>query len=513
MTDFQVVSLDIAQLREMMRTDCATYLAFYLEDEITLEIPELHEEIWDEMVAMVRAVNLPTFTGHLQKLFCVPRGHAKSTITKLAVILFLRYSYMSFALYVSSTSGIAVNAVKDIVSWLTSDKERQVYGPVHVHQANESKQIWTLTISTPDFGEKYIILKALGSDQQVRGLLIDNKRPEIIVMDDCEDNDTAATPATQQKLDVWVLGNLLKASARRSIRIMLGNMIKSTTLLARLSKNPDWKPTVYGAIVRDKVTKELKPLWPGLYTVDGLMKEWADYRALGTGHVWVYEMMNMTADSVFKTTMDSAERTPRPNPDQIESGIITLDPAFGEKAYHDESAITVHVRIKGSGIPWIVETRHGRWKEEEILDNLISLSYYWNLSTWGIESASAQKLLIPLFRAFLKDRLIPPQLFTMIPLPNGGTAKSSRIIALCNAVGEGSYGIVDEEEELVQLLGTYDPSSKSPDDRCDSAAYGPIAWAQAGAMIQDAGTIKEMFALLQNGQIEGNVHQSDLVPY
>lgn len=513
MVDSVDVQIDIAELKEMMRYDCVTFLNFYLEDEITLEIPEVHEEIWDEMVKLVRTVNLPTFTGHLQKLFCVPRGHAKSTITKLAVILFLRYSYMKFALYVSLTSGIAINAVKDIVQWLTSDKERLVYGPVQVHQANESKQIWTLTISTPDFGQKYVILKALGADQQVRGLLIDNQRPEIVVLDDCEDNDTAATPASQQKLDTWVTGNLLKATARRSVRIMLGNMIKSTTLLARLSKNPEWNPTVYGAIVRDKATGKLKPLWEGLYTLEGLLKEYRDYRALGVGHVWVYEMMNMTADSIFKTSMDDAVRGPRPMPDEVTQGIITLDPAFGEKAWHDESALTVHVKIEGRVIPYIVESRHGRWKEEEILDNLIQMSYYWNLSTWGIESVAAQKLLIPLFKALLKIRQIPDDVFTMIPLPSGGVAKSTRILSLCNAIGGGSYGIVDEEQELVDLLGTYDPESKMVDDRCDSAAYGPIAWAQAGNMIRDSGSIKQLFELMQSGVSTKNISQDELVRF
>lgn len=515
--EIQIVELSIGQLKEAMRTDCVTFLAFHLGDELTLEVPDLHIEIWDELVAMVRKVNLDTWVGHIQKLFCVPRGHAKSTLTKLAVILFLRYSRIRFALYASLTSNVAKAAAKDIVKWLTSDSSTHVWGEnpkQMVEKANDTEQLWILNINTYEHGVKRVIIKALGADQQVRGTLIDNQRPELIVIDDCEDNDTAATDQSQTKLDTWLMGNLLKASARRSIRIMLGNMINNRTILYRLSKDPKWNPTVYGAIIRDKATGILKPLWPGLYTLAQLLEEYKEYRKIGAGHVWVYEMMNMTMESVFKTELSNAIRIPRPLPEQVTSGIITLDPAFGQKAWHDNAALVVHAKVEGSIIPHMVESRKGKWTEDQILDQLLELSFYWNLSTWGIESAAAQKLLIPLFKAMLKDRLLDPSLFTMIGLPNGGTAKNSRILAAARAVGAQSYGIVEEEEELFLAYSTFDPTiDNKNDDLPDAGAYGPIAWAQAGNQIDDAGRIKDLMALMQSNVDAQSVHQSNFVPY
>lgn len=505
MDEPQTVEVDIETLKAAIRDDCVTILGFYLEDELTLEVPELHEEIWDEFVEITKIVSNPeTWLSHIQKLFCVPRGHSKSTLVKLAIILFFRYSPISFALYASLTSAIAKAACKDVVAWLTSEKDQAVYGMTKTIKSNEQEQLWILEIGIP-FSDrrKVVILKALGADQQVRGTLVNNRRPELVIMDDIEDNNTSQDEKSQQKHDVWLMGNLLKATARKSVRIIIGNMINKRTMLYRFSKDPAWNPTVYGAIVRDKKTKELIPLWPGLYTLEALLAEYRDYREKGVGSVWVYEMMNMTQDTVFQTGMYSAIRIPRPLPDEVTNGIIILDPAYGKNAWNDDSGLTVHVKIEGSSIPHIVDSRKGKWKEDELIDQMIELSNYWNLATWGIESNSAQTLLIPLFKAMLEVRKMPRELFTMIPLSGGGQNKGSRIMAFVNTVSMGNYGIVLEEEALVEELEKYNPDTTKHEDLPDSAAYGPIAWSMAGEIIEHDGKLHEKMELMQSDNLAG----------
>jgi hypothetical protein len=509
------VRVDIAELRTALRNDVVSVLAFYLKDELDLEVPQLHEEIWDELLEILDQVNSPDFiVGHLHKLFCVPRGHAKSTITKLAVILFLRFSRFSFALYASLTAGIAKNACKDILAWLTSDDDQTVWGPSRVLKSNDSEQLWIMEIGTPTNPRKYILLKALGADQQVRGTLIGNKRPEIVIIDDCEDYNTSADDKTQAKHDQWFFGALLKASAKRSVRIMLGNMVNKRTALYRLSKDPKWNPTVYGAIIRDRLTGQLRPLWPGMHSLESLLADYADYRSKGIGHVWVYEMMNLTADSVFKTQMHNSYRPSRPVPDQVTQGIIILDPAFGENAYNDYSAFTVHVKIPELTQPIIVDHRVVRCGEDKLLDIFLELSYYWNLSAWGIETQAAQRLLIPLFKAKLEAMQIPSHLFEFIGLQSGGKAKASRILAFVNSVATGSYAIALEEEEVFQSLALYDPTQeKAKDDLPDSAAYGAIVWADAGTIIESSGLLHQRMALMQGDSTGDYVNELQHVPF
>lgn len=514
-----MVSLDRSELLAAIERDCVTFLSFYLGDQLTLDVPEFHIEIWDEFLDLLQKARNPRFiVGQLKKLFCVPRGHAKSTLSKLAVILFMRYSPFSFTVYASNTRPIAIAAIKDIKSWLESPQEVALYGAPLVEKANESDALWIMHIFVPGFSQrKRIILKALGADSQVRGTLVDSRRPELVVVDDCEDLSTASSETTQARLDEWLLGSLLKAVAKKSIVIMLGNMIRKTTLIARLSVNKGWNPTVFGAIVRDRATKQLKPLWDGLYTLESLIEEYMEYRRLGRGHVWIHEMMNLTAEEVFGTDMQKAILIPRPNPDQIASGCIVLDPAFGQNNWNDESALTVHVQLRdkdayGYGMPHVVESRVRRMTEEEILTELIELSLYWGISTWCIEAVAAQRLFIPFFRLAMRIRELNPDQIAIVPITGGKESKPSRIKAFRNSVAAGAYGIADGMDTMFQKLLEYDPTSTEHDDELDSGALGMVAWDLYGKMIEANGITNVAMALMAQPTEGAGLSQLEVSP-
>jgi hypothetical protein len=495
---FVRVEFDRAELKQAIARDCITALTFYLGEELTLEVPAFHEEIWGELVRYLDRVSEPEFlVGHLQKLFAVPREHSKSTLAKVAVIIFMRYSPLSFTLYISRTSGIALNAIKDVVAFMKSENEVELYGQPTVIKANETDSLYIVSIWRADGTRKTVILKAVGAQHQVRGLLIENKRPDFVVFDDVEDYETADGGVQQKKLDEWVMGTVMKATARRSFRLMLGNMVRNTTLLARLSKDADWNPTVFGALVRDKVTGALQALWEGRWTVESLMEDYRKYRKLGLGHIWETEMMNLSKDVLFTADLSAMPMLEYVSPDDVEAGFLCLDPAFGQNAWNDESAITVHVRVKDYPIPVIVAHRVGRFTENQILDNMVELSYYWNLTSWAVESQAAQRLLIPLFRLLLLDRKVNPDVFLMLPVFTGQNTKSSRIIAFRTSCGAGSYAMTEDQVDIRLKLEDYSPDTKDHDDLCDSAAFGPIVWSAFGESIQSQGRADIAGALLQ----------------
>lgn len=495
----KIVKVNREELKRAIRKDCVTIFAFYLQDQLTLEVPEFHQEIWEELLVLLEKVSQPEFiVGHLQKLFAVPREHSKTTLIKIAVILFMRYSPLRFTLYTSKTNTMAVNAIKDIVAWFKSPQEVDLYGPAIQIKANESESIWIYDICLDDGSYKRIILKALGAQQQVRGMLIDSQRPELIIMDDIEDYDTADAGPQQKKLDEWVVGSLLKASARRSIRILLGNMVRSTTLLARLAQDAEWNPTVFGALVRHKVTEELLPLWPGRWTVSTLLEDYRSHRKKGLGYIWETEMMNLSGDKLLMQSLENAIMIPAVSPEEVTAGFICLDPAFGKESWHDSSAITVHVHKRGYTLPILVDHRKGKWAEDELFRELIELSHYWNLTTWVIESVAAQRLFIPYFRLLMFSQQINPDVFTLIPIQAGKETKASRILAFRQSVASGSYAMAESQIDVKLSLEEYSPTAKSPDDLNDSAAYGPIVWSLHGMTIESNGAHSIAGQLMQD---------------
>lgn len=506
-TESVQVNINRAELRQAIRHDCVTFFAFYLGEELTMEVPEFHQEIWEELLQLVEQVKQAGLIARLQKLFAVPREHAKSTIAKLATILFLRYSPLRFCLYTSKTVGHAKNAIRDILIWLDSPQERQLYGQMITVKSSETEALWIVKIAVPVPNStqpeyKTIIFKALGADTQVRGLLILNIRPDFIVVDDIEDNDNT-TQDLQPKLDEWFFGPFLKAFARRAFVLYIGNMIRKTTILARLAREPEWNPTVFGALVKNKMTGEIQPLWKGRHTADSLLREYRMYRKNGVGHIWEAEMMNLTQDDIFSDKMENVVVIPMPNPERLTAGFLALDPAFGEDSWHDDAAITVHVRLSDMTIPILIDSWVGKGNEEFLFDKMLELSYKWGISTWCIESVAAQKLLISVFRLLMMNRLMNTEAILMLPVSTGGKSKGSRIIAQRNAFNDGSYGITDSQEALIDKFRVYDPSVKKPDDHVDSAAYGVIGWQFHGEEISARG-ITEVGLLIFNRESDGS---------
>lgn len=495
------VSIDRAEYIKLIRHDCITFFVYYIGEDLTLEIPQMHIDVWNELLVLLDQISDPMMiTGHLQKLFAIPRDHSKSTIAKLAVILFMRYSPLKFTMYVSKTATVATAAIRDVVTWL--QKDEQLYGAPRIFKKNETEGIWIMDIMVPlinglDFRPKRIVLKAVGQGHQVRGTLIENIRPDFLVMDDIEDLDTADSGDQQSKLDDWTLGSLIQCTAKRSFRLFLGNMIRSTTLLARLSKDPEWNPTVFGALVRDKVSGSLEALWPGRWTVEQLLNEYRTYRRLGKGHVWEAEKMNLSGDKLLTARLDNAIIAIDPSPEDVTCGFLCIDPAFGLKPWNDNTAITVHVRTVSLGIPVVCDSRVGKWTEEQLLDNLIELSYQWNICTWVIETQAAQRLFIPLFGLLLKVREIPPEVFTILPIAAGSEKKANRILAYRQAIAARSYAVSESQIDLKMRLEEYSPDTKEHDDLCDSGSFGPLVWETYGTVIEAAGIQQVAGRLMQ----------------
>lgn len=483
--------VDKAQLLQLIRRDCEVFLSVYIPEQLTLAVPAFHNELWEEFLVLLDEVNDPNkLTGILRKLLGVPREHSKTTLVKLAVILFMRYSRLSFCAYISNTFPGALNALKDIKQWLMCPNEIALYGHMDskdIEKSSESEGLFIIWINVPGrTKKKRIILKAFGVQTHLRGVVIDSKRPDLMIFDDVESQETTSSPTQQAKLDAWCFGTAIKAMAKLGVCIFIGNMLTDTSLLARLAKEPSWRPTVFGAIIRD-ATGRLRALWEERWSLESLLDDYASYRRIGLGHVWEAEMMNLTSKETLGESLENCPRPIRPMPEEISAGFICLDPAFGENAWNDESALSVHALQHGADIPCVVETWHGRVKEEALLDEFIRLSYYWGLTTWVIEAQAAQQLLIPLFRALLVQRGLSPDLFLMIPILAGKASKGSRIVAFRSACANGSYGIVEEEQELVDKLEAYAADSKLHDDVCDSGAYGTIIWPLHNTVIQGQG--------------------------
>lgn len=468
------VAADIRQIRSLLRLDCEFFVEFFLHEQLDMPVPEFHTEIW----------GLLTDQEKERILLTIPRDHAKTTLAKLVVIWYWLFTTHRFCIYLSNTSPIAKNACKDIIDFLSTPNFIKVFGRVKMIKSSEQEGLWSFDLPMPNGKIKRCILRGIGWNQQMRGINIDNQRPDIAVIDDVEDNEVVDSPTQQKKLDKWMFGPFLKALARKKKILWLGNMLSKTCLLARLSRSKKWNPVVFGAIVKDSESGELVPLWPDKWTIEALREDYKEYKEQGLLETWMCEMMNMPGHGENGFSAEGFFELPLPSPEECLAAWITIDPAFGEKAANDESAVSVHVIVKGSSIPRTVCTAHGRWDESRLYREAKQLAFYWNAWTWGIEAVAAQKVLLTLFGLYAALDMITG-LLTMVPLMAGrGSPKIARIRAYYALMANKEWAMPEDDFDAVtQFLNYNTLTDNNEDDIIDAMAYGPFMQEQYHGLI------------------------------
>lgn len=108
--------------------------------------------------------------------------------------------------------------------------------------------------------------QALGMGQSVRGLRVKNKRPTIIVMDDCETKDLVQNPARQEKMAKWVERDLIPTMDGEYRRFIQANNRFAPRMIQTIlqERHPDW--VVHRVNAYDPVTFE--PRWKSKYSAD-----------------------------------------------------------------------------------------------------------------------------------------------------------------------------------------------------------------------------------------------------
>jgi hypothetical protein len=473
--DTEQVNVETRQIIQALKIDFEFFIEFFLGEQIDLGVPAFHNEIWGYM----------TDQSKERILLAIPRDHAKTTLAKLSVIWHWLFTHHRFCVYLSNTNAIAKGACKDIIEFLSHPNFIQVFGRAKEIKSSENESLWIYEIIMPGGKPKRLILRAVGQGQQMRGINIDNQRPDFTVVDDVEDNDNTGSELLQKKLDKWIFGPFLKALARRKKILWLGNMLTKTSLLARLSRNPKWNPVVFGAIVRDTINNRLVPLWPEKWSLAQLIEDFKEYQDMGLVESWMCEMMNMPGFGENGFAAESINYWAVGSPDEYIATWITVDPAFGQNAANDETAVAVHGIHRDTGQPGTIAIAHGRVDEHEMFRIILGQALYWNAWVWGVEAVAAQRVLISLFHMLLAPMMLNHHI-EILPLMSGrGDPKVSRIRSFVALMGKKDWAIPSGDFDITTQILLYDQRKKDQeDDIIDACAYGPMMMEQYGPIIR-----------------------------
>lgn len=150
----------------------------------------------------------------------IPRGFAKTEFIKLLATAVGTLSNRRFILVVGATATHAEALVADIARFIKYDTTLNQLFDIKVDKDRGDWKEYTID-------DKPLIIQAAGAGSAVRGKNSGGNRPDMIILDDAQTMEVAASVERSREFIKWFQGTLYKAKSEKGATIMyVGNMYR-----------------------------------------------------------------------------------------------------------------------------------------------------------------------------------------------------------------------------------------------------------------------------------------------
>lgn len=278
-------------------------------------------------------------------------------------------------------------------------------------------------------------IKAIGSEQKVRGMIWNGTRPDLIIGDDLENDEIVLNQDRREKFRNWFFKALLPARSKRGVVRIVGTILHMDSLLERFmpkdyefstvreplrtynsSRNMTWKAYRYRA--HDPDFEHI--LWPLQWSEERLKAERQNFIEQGNPEGYYQEYLNQPIDpsNAFFRQSDFLEMNPEEYriPREQLNYYIGCDLATSLKQRSDYSAFVV-AAIDSIGTMYIRHVIRKRMEADEIIETLFALHNRYQPELIIFESGQIKSTLMP----FIKSEMFRRGVFLSIETPPSTT--------------------------------------------------------------------------------------------
>lgn len=400
-----------------------TYFPHYL----TKPPSRLHRHLYADLPAMLTEDAGPERKGH-RKLKIAPRGAAKSTIVSqifpLWCIMRRAKRFIAVVMDTYEQSALMVEAIK--VELESNPRLAQDFPDT----AGAGRRWREGEIVT----RNQVMVLGAGARQKLRGRRFGPFRPDLVILDDIENDENVLSPDYRKKLEAWVERTVMKLGpADGSLDfVIVGTVLHYDSVLVRLSKKPGFDVQHFKAVERFPDRMDLWDRWQEVFLNIGEADALAFYHAnraemdLGAVVNWpevepLYALMverasgeaafmsekqgePISEDSPFRAIMFWVVK----KTDWIFFG--SVDPSLGRKGPNrDPSAILVGGLSKETGVLDVVEASIAHRLPDVIISDVIAITRTWRPALWFVEAVQ--------FQEFLRTEIMKRAALERLPLP------------------------------------------------------------------------------------------------
>jgi hypothetical protein len=418
----------------------------YPEDIRTKEVPFFHKEIYRLLETKERVA------------IAAPRGFAKSRVCSIFYPSWLAtYGKNRDITIISASEALAIDLLRNIKMMMESAPQyKMLYGDVRSEK-------WT---------ENHIILKngvnirAKGAGGQIRGF-----RPDVLILDDIETDESVASEEQRKKLKDWIFRACLNTLLPHGQFVIIGTLIHPLSILSDLLETPNkWEKRKYRAYKTEE-EKAGNELWP-----EARPHAWLQQRKSEIGtFAFASEFLNNPRLDTSAPVKENQIRYWEELPKQY-SSVIAVDPAYSEDEKSDFKVASL-IGIDQNLNRYLISYTRTHCPTGEFIDGILNM-YLQNKGTItgiGVPSGGTEKMFYTSMLKRAEERKIYPPFIELANsfITAGGQKvreKTARITACLQPLFEqGKYYIHANHYEVRDELLTIGNSRW--DDLVDTLAY------------------------------------------
>jgi predicted phage terminase large subunit-like protein len=397
-----------------------------------------------------------------------PRGEAKSTYLLAYILWCFLFQKKHFVVYIMDSLQQAEQMITTIHDEISCNlRIKQDFQSLIPSSPSLSKNTLTL-------GTQFRVV-AKGAKQRLRGLKFGAHRPDLILLDDIENDQNVQNPKQRDKLHAWLsraVHNLGEAGAVTTT-LLVGTVLHHDSLLARLLKDPLWTSKKFSAISKMPERQDLWQKWEHIFKNKGKESALSFYRnnqsLMDKGSLvnWpgkrsLVDLMELKLRIGQRAFASEQQNHPQNDAESFKSlsyweeinpqslMVGAVDPSLG-KTGGDPSAIIIAAVNRQQACLDIVEALISRIPPDEIISNVIRLQQQYDVSRWYVENVQ--------FQEFLRHELVHRAAKAGIPLSaqpvNPRAPKNVRIDALRAPVSDGRIRFSPQHTTLIEQLSAW----------------------------------------------------------
>lgn len=468
--------------------------------------PKFHKDLWDLCCSDDKFIAI-----------AAPRGHAKSTAVSLIYTLgAILFGEAKYVLLVSDTEAQAIMFVQNILQEITENQNLiELFGLVQ----NQKGETLLLKDSQNDImfqlkGGKTVRIVAKGAEQKLRGMLWHGKRPDLVVVDDLENDELVMNKDRRAKLRRWVYSALVPMLAKKGKMRIVGTILHSDSFLESIMPEPWSQDTQVQGLKMWSTKKGLwksvkwkahsgdfsQILWPERFDKTFFIERREEYTRQGIPDAYSQEYLNEPIDdsvAYFK----KSDLLSSKGSDKADALLyyITADLAISKEDTADYTVFCIGAMDSQRRLH-IKQVIRERLDGREIVDMIIRLHKLYKPEAFGIEEMQVSKAIGP----FLNEEMMRTGTFVnIVKLSHGNKDKIARARSIQARMRAKSVLFDTEadwfdafQDELIKF-----PRSRH-DDQVDAFAYQGVLLDK----MLEAPTREE----LEEDEYENELYESEL---